>query len=675
MSNPFIPIETADLTWRNGLPFSTRFNDIYFSNENGLLETEHVFVRGNNLIERWQALAPEKNDSFVIAETGFGSGLNFLLAWSLWLKHAPQSARLHFISCEKFPLQREELARCLALWPQLEDLTPVLLADYPILTPGFHHLPFENGRVNLTLMLGEASQSFHQLLVCGDVKLETELRTNHVDAWFLDGFSPAKNYQMWSEELFQTIGLLSKPGTTLATYSAAGIVRKNLQAVGFDVKKVKGFGQKCDMVVAAFQRADFAVSPRTRVTPWQSSTPRIINEKKAIVLGAGLAGCYLAHALAKRGWQVTLIDAQNEVGYGASGNTQAVLYPKLSAYRSPLTQFMLNAFLFAHRVYSQLSHQHNIGDLSGILQLAINDKEQASQISLEKWLAAYPELGVLVDQKQAAEIAGLNLRTGGLFIPHSGWLDSRALCKIFAQEEGISWVSDTEVRELVFNNEQWHVAGHAAEVLVIANGNYANQFSQTSFLPLRSIRGQMTMIRANVNSEKLKIPLCGDGHVLPANNGLHAIGATYHLDSTKQTCYETDNKSNLARLEKIPAELVWSNEVSGNWAGVRAATTDYLPLVGPVPDEQLFKTRFAALATNSKRWLSIPGVFHPGLFLCAGFGSRGLTTVPLSAEWLASLINNEPWFLPRILVQSLSPARFLRKELTKNLHQDKLLIL
>ncbi|HHF7344006.1 TPA: bifunctional tRNA (5-methylaminomethyl-2-thiouridine)(34)-methyltransferase MnmD/FAD-dependent 5-carboxymethylaminomethyl-2-thiouridine(34) oxidoreductase MnmC [Legionella feeleii] len=670
MSNPFIPIETADLMWCDGLPFSTRFNDIYFSNENGLLEAEHVFITANNLIERWQRLATEGSGSFAIAETGFGSGLNFLLTWSLWLKYAPQQARLHFISCEKFPLRREELARCLALWPQLKNLALVLQADYPILTPGFHHLQFENGRVNLTLMLGDASQCFHQLLVCGDVKLEAELRANHIDAWFLDGFAPAKNQQMWSEDLFQIIGQLSKPGTTLATFSAAGVVRKNLQAVGFEVKKIKGFGQKREMVVATFKKAEFASSPRARVTPWQSDIPRIVNEKKAIVLGAGLAGCYLAQALAKRGWQVTLIDAQSEVGNGASGNTQAVLYPKLSAYRSPLTLFMLNAFLFAHRIYSQLLRKHDIGKLSGILQLAFNDREQASQLSLEKWLAAYPELGVLVDQECATEVAGIHLNTGGLFIPHSGWLDSRALCKIFSQEEGINWIPDTAIRELVFRNEQWYVAGHQAEVLIIANGNQANQFSQTSFLPLKSIRGQMTMIRSNLHSEKLKIPLCGDGHVLPANKGMHAIGATYHLDATKQTCYEDDNKSNLARLERIPAEVVWSGAVSDNWAGVRAATTDYLPLVGPVPDEQLFRARFADLATNAKRWLPTPGVFHPGLFLCAGFGSRGLTTVPLSAEWLASLINNEPWFLPRTLVQSLSPARFLRKELTKNLHQD-----
>ncbi len=419
----------------------------------------------------------------------------------MWLKYAPQHARLHFVSCEKFPLRREDLARCLALWPQLKDLAFVLHADYPVLTPGFHHLQFQNGRINLTLMFGDANQCFHQLLVCGDVKLEAALRTNHIDAWFLDGFAPAKNQQMWSEELFQTIGQLSKPGTTLATFSAAGVVRKNLQATGFEVKKIKGFGQKREMMIAAFQKAEFASSPRTWVTPWQCSTPRIVNEKKAIVLGAGLAGCYLAQALVKRDWHVTLIDAHNEVGYGASGNTQAVLYPKLSAYRSPLTLFMLNAFLFAHRMYSQLLHKHDVGKLSGILQLAFNDKEQASQINLEKWLAAYPELGVLVDQQRATEIAGIHLNTGGLFIPYSGWLDSRALCEIFAQTEGINWIPDTVVTELVFRNKQWHVAGHQADVLIIANGNHANQFSQTSFLPLKSIRGQMTMIRANLSSE------------------------------------------------------------------------------------------------------------------------------------------------------------------------------
>lgn len=224
MSKYFAPIETATLLWRNGLPFSQQFSDIYFSLENGLAEAQHVFIAGNNLLKRWQDLT---NDSFVIAETGFGSGLNFLLTWSLWLAHAPKTARLYFISCEKFPLAKQDLKHCLDLWPELQVHAKVLIENYPVLTPGFHYLQFAQGRVNLTLMLGDVVDCFKQLLLCGDPLLEHELRAYFIDAWFLDGFSPSKNPAMWSAELLQIVALLSKPKTTLATFSAAALVKNN----------------------------------------------------------------------------------------------------------------------------------------------------------------------------------------------------------------------------------------------------------------------------------------------------------------------------------------------------------------------------------------------------------------------------------------------------------------
>ncbi|CEK10648.1 bifunctional tRNA (5-methylaminomethyl-2-thiouridine)(34)-methyltransferase MnmD/FAD-dependent 5-carboxymethylaminomethyl-2-thiouridine(34) oxidoreductase MnmC [Legionella hackeliae] len=662
MSSPFVPIETAELTWRNGLPVSAKFDDIYFSTEGGLQETEHVFIVGNRLIERWQLLEKE---TFVIAETGFGSGLNFLLTWSLWLKYAPKDARLFFISCEKFPLKKEDLARCLALWPQLKTQADALLADYPILTPGFHHLSFENGRINLTLMLGDVFACYSELLVCGDQKLEAQLRTHYVDAWFLDGFSPAKNSAMWSENLFHCISLLSTAGTTLATFSAASLVKNNLQNAGFEVRKSKGFGRKREMTIANYVRMPEHNYHRLRTTPWHVGSPNKVGKKQAIVLGAGLAGCYTAYALSKRNWEVVLLDAGNEVGCGASGNKQAVLYPKLSSYQSPLTLFMLMAFLFASREYSKLLQEHDLGELAGILQLAFNEKECLTQGSLDKWLSVYPELGLLVDCQQASNLAGIELSTNGLFIPQSGWLNSKALCQLLAKAPGIQFIPNTMINEIYAEEGMWHADNYSAEILVITSGYQAAQFPYTSYLPLKPIRGQMTDIESNPHTKELKIPLCGDGHVLPTQNNTHSVGATYHLGITNPNCSAADDETNLLRLKKITPQLVWSNRLKNSWCGIRGATTDYLPVVGPVPNEVEFNQQFATLKTNAKRWLPFPGPYYSGLYLCAGFGSRGLTTIPLAAEWLASLINNDPFFLPKSLVQALSPARFLRKKIIR----------
>lgn len=639
-----------------------KFDDIYFSTEGGVQETEHVFIKGNHLIERWQILT---NEQFVIGETGFGSGLNFLLTWSLWMRHAPASARLYFISCEKFPLTKGDLARCLDLWPELKEQAQALLADYPVLTPGFHHLNFEDGRINLMLMFGDATSCFNELLICGVQSLESQLRTQYIDAWFLDGFAPAKNASMWTKELFHSIGLLSRTGTTLATFSAAGLVKENLQQAGFEVKKVKGFGRKRDMISANYIPASEPVKSPFRTTPWHANIPPKVIRKRAIVLGAGLAGCYMAHALSKRHWDVVLIDGQSDVGSGASGNKSAVIYPKLSSYQSPLTLFMLTAFLFATREYKKLFREHPIGELCGILQLAFNKKEHLAQASLAPWLSVYPELGLLVDASQASNLTGIRLDTGGLFIPSSGWLNSRALCQLLIEQPGIQFIPNTVVSELNLEKNRWHADNYSAEILVIASGHQAAQFRETSFLPLKPIRGQMSEIESNRDTESLKIPLCGDGHILPAKNNHHAVGATYHLGVSYHHCDTADDLVNLLRLQKIAPQLNWSNQVKNSWCGVRGATTDYLPAVGPVPNELEFNLQFATLKTNAKRWLPTAGSYYPGLYLCAGFGSRGLTTIPLAAEWLAASINQDAFFLPRTLVQALSPARFLRKSIIR----------
>lgn len=668
MSKFFTPIKTANLIWLNGMPFSQDFADIYYSQENGLAERRHTFIEGNRLLERWQSLEQSaEGGTFTIAETGFGTALNFLLTWSLWLDHAPPHARLHYISCEKFPLKLADLKRSLNLWPQLRAQGASLLANYPILTPGFHQLIFAEGRINLTLMLGDATQCYQQLLLCGDSNLELQIRTNCVNAWFLDGFAPAKNQEMWSRDLLHSIALLSTPGTTVATFSTAGMVKENLQKVGFAITKVKGYGRKRSMLTARLVKEPVSgIERQIRTTPWHvNSDAGMTKPKTAIIIGAGLAGCYLAHALAKRDWQVKLIEAHHNLAGGASGNQQAVLYPKFSAYSSPLTDFMLTAFLFASRVYTKfLAHDKTLGELSGLIQLASNSREEHTQAHLKSWLSAYPALGKLIGEEEASLMAGLPLDSGGLFIPYGGWLNSAALCQSLVEMPGIELIASTTVKELRVNRDQWQVGDHLARITIVATGHEAKRYRQTAYLPLKSIRGQMTHIAATEHSEKLKLVLCAEGHLVPAYNKLHSLGASYSLNCEEPTAYAKDDQSNLAKVAKISPAMIGSVPVS-NWAGVRGVTPDYLPLVGPVAKKEAFNQRFAALATNSKRWLPFCGEYHPGLYVCAGFGSRGLTTIPISAEWLAAHVNNEPSFLPRSMVQSLAPARFLLKKIIR----------
>jgi len=271
-------MKEAALEWHEGQPYSVQFGDIYFSRESGIAETRHVFLKHNRLEERWKLLAADS--LFVIGETGFGVGLNFLCAWQLWLQTAPTGGRLHFVSTELHPLSAQDLRTALQLWPELQPLVEELLAQYTMLTPGWQRMNFEQGRVTLTLLVGDARETLPQLKAS-------------VDAWFLDGFAPAKNPEMWGDSIFQTIAKLSNANATFATFTSAGAVNRGLQAAGFKVEKGAGFGRKREILYGSLH---------------PTKAPRTLQEKNAIIIGGGIAGAASAHSLACRGWQVTLIE-------------------------------------------------------------------------------------------------------------------------------------------------------------------------------------------------------------------------------------------------------------------------------------------------------------------------------------------------------------------------------
>ncbi|KGP63806.1 FAD-dependent cmnm(5)s(2)U34 oxidoreductase [Legionella norrlandica] len=666
MSNPFIPIKTADIDWRHDLPYSLQFDDIYYSAESGIKQSRYVFIDGNNLIDRWQRLPVDKSSVFTIAETGFGTGMNFLLTWKLWEQFAPQKARLHYISCDKHPLKQSDLIKCLQKWPELDAHATKLIEHYPILTPGYHYLTFNNGQIVLTLMLGDALECYEQLLLCGDNNLEPRLRNSHIDAWYLDGFSPSKNQAMWSDNLLAVFAMLSKEGTTLATYTAASRVKTALNNAGFAIEKRKGFGPKRHMICASYQKTP-SFFKKYRHTPWHVGCPVKQNTNSAIVVGGGLAGCFTASALAKRGWTITLIEEKHEVGQCGSANQQAVLFPKLSSYNSPFTQFMLFAFLYANQVYKRILDQFKIGELKGCLLLAHNDKEKRTQHSLIQWLTSYPELGRLVDEQEATELAGLHIRHCGLHIPLSGWINSPELCNILINDKRISLINNMKINSIHFDKKNWVVNNFNAPILILANGQNVNHFRETEYLPVKAIRGQMTTIQSTQSSSRLRIPLCAEGHVLPSRNSTHMVGATYGIGISEPLICIQDDQANLERLKQIAPETTWSDHALDHWAGVRAASPDYLPIVGAIPKVSEFEKVYSGLHTNSKRWIAQSGPYYPGLYACAAFGSRGLTTIPLAAEWLACLINNEISILPRKLIQAISPARFLRKRIIQGL--------
>lgn len=234
-------MQFANIEWRtseNGTstPYSLDFNDVYFNSENGSQETEHVFIEHNQLKARFTSL---NQATFTITETGFGTGLNFLVVADYWLKHAPKTATLRFISIEKTPLTLTDLALAHTLWPQFATISHELLQHYANLNTGNNQFSMAERRIDIGLHVDDILTVLPQI-------------SQIADAWILDGFAPAKNAEMWSDQVFAHMARLSKPNTTFATFSSAGAVKRGLQAVGFTVNKHAGFGKKREMLSGVF---------------------------------------------------------------------------------------------------------------------------------------------------------------------------------------------------------------------------------------------------------------------------------------------------------------------------------------------------------------------------------------------------------------------------------------
>ncbi|SDK30131.1 bifunctional tRNA (5-methylaminomethyl-2-thiouridine)(34)-methyltransferase MnmD/FAD-dependent 5-carboxymethylaminomethyl-2-thiouridine(34) oxidoreductase MnmC [Microbulbifer yueqingensis] len=655
----------AEIVWRDdGQPLSQAFDDVYFSSASGLEESRYVFLQQNRLAERWRELPPGAR--FAIGETGFGTGLNFLAAWQLWDQTAPADARLHFISVEKYPLRSRDLSRALSLWPELAPFSEQLLAAYPpLLASGVHRLLF--GRVSLTLVIGEASGALQSL------RLEDSARDRQVDAWFLDGFAPAKNPAMWSSDLFQEIATLSRPGASFATFTCAGLVKRGLQGVGFDIEKAPGFGHKREMLRGQLSAAPeaptrFAYS----TTPWHlpGRPGRVV--RRVAVIGAGISGASVARALAQRGLQVSVFERGPHAGAGASGNDQGILYAKLSPKPGPNGDFNLHALLFALRYYREFCPE--AFHACGMLQLAQDEKEAALQAQVAERLR-HQDAGALarpVDAREASELAGLPLDFGGLYFPGSGWLEPRRVCESLLRHDRIQLYCDSGVDALEGGEDGWQLrvgtTNHSVDAVVVCSATGMAQFGETAALPLNPIRGQVSRAAAGEHSRRLAKVLCGEGYLTPAADDWHSFGATFKLRETATETRETEHRENLEMLEAMLPRVAreFAPQHLGGRAAVRAATPDYLPLAGPVPDWEALEESYAGLRRNRKQLIPRTTPYHPGLFVLGGLGSRGFTYAPLAAEAVTAWVTAEPMPLDSGLVRALHPARFAIRALGRN---------
>lgn len=611
----------------DGTPVSEKFNDIYHSADGGPGQAQHVFLQGNGLPERWAG-----KRQFVILENGFGAGLNFLTTWAAWRADPLRPEKLHYLATELHPFRVEDLRRLHRPWIDLAFLSEALCNDWPLLMPGFHRLEFAAGRVVLTLMLGDAEESLRKLRAS-------------VDAFYLDGFDPQKNPRMWSASLMKRCGQLAVPDATCATWTVSRQVRQALSEAGFICEKRAGFGQKRDMLIGRIAERPKLIPPRTRS-----------DVQTAVVIGAGLAGCATAERLALRGWRVIVVDKHLHPAGEASGNLAGILRPMLSRDDNLASRLNRACFLYLGRHWRQLDRighppRRNLG---GILQIARDDAHATVQ---RDGLQDYPtDFLQFFDQTTAGEKMGTPVARGGWWFPHGGWASPVSLCRswIGAAAGNIEFVGGVEIADIRRVDNVWRVFDQAgkcaaeAGVAVFATG--AGRLAQTSRLPITPVRGQVSHIPAG-KLPKLTHPVCSEGYLTPALNGVHCLGASYVKDRFDTAASRQEHVENLLRLARMlpGAERDLDPETMQGRIGFRATTPDHLPLVGRMPDlDQSLRP--------GVRFNTFPR--HEDLYCLLGLGSRGLVWSALLAEHLASLINQEPLPLPRDQVDAVDPARF-----------------
>lgn len=635
---PIKQINSLNLKFdEQGSAYSNNYSDIYFQPGIGLDEKQHVFLKGNALPQNWL-----NKDSFTIGETGFGVGLNFLSTLKLWKESKQPNQQLHYISCELLPLNKQQLTRALSGFTEIQPFVDLLIKKYPDhLICGVHHIYFEKLNTTLTLVFGDCVDTFENI-------------TANVDAWFLDGFAPSKNPDMWNNQLFKAIANLSHIGTTVATYTVAGKIRQGLTDVGFEISKVKGFGQKREMLTAQLVTEIKTVDKQ----PWHQTFSSSQCESFA-VLGAGIAGLSIAQKLQAQGKSVTLIDRQEKPCLETSGNPQAMVMPSFDLNDSPESRFYLSAFLYAIRYYSN-KYFHSVG----VHQLAFTEKQKIWQ---QKLLSRFDLPDALLHQYQ-----------DGILYPQAGWLDTQGHAQaLFEQTDNYL---QTEITKIERIDNLWYLYSHdkvvhTAQTLIIANGIGAKQLLPNYDLPTTPKLGEISYFKSVEIDDQIasSVPIqLSKGYITPNWNGVQTIGATFdHINNEDwfKPAKTGDNhwQRNTELWQETPyAEFLQNNISHKSRAGIRVTTPDHLPICGAVINQQQFKNDYHDIR-HGKQWKQYPlPQTIENLYIMTGLGSRGFTSAPLLAEFLCNQILGYPQALDKLMQKSINPNRFLFKKLLRN---------
>ena len=571
--------EFAPFSLKNNTLFSEEFDDLYSSAKGAVAECNHVFIKGNNLNERFENLG--ENSKFYIGEIGFGIGINFLTTCKSWLDHTKQNQVLEFYSFDKYLFRLSDFKTLNVSCPDLKEYISELERNYPRNIQGAQKISLFGGRIILNLIIGEIdnTQEYIKLM-------------DKVDAWYFDGFSPSKNPDLWSIKLFKCIHKSCHENTTFSTYTSSGLVKNNLTESGFNHTRAMGFSDKRHMLKGTVD---------TQLKKNTSNT-------KVAVIGSGIAGCVLSYTLAKKGIEVDLYEKSDSICSGASSHELLVTYPRLSAHDTAFGSFTLHSYIFATNFYKQL--KTDAWKKTGVIILnhdAATEKRQSSL--LEK--RADGEIYRYIDPDEASEISGIDIKLNGLIYEDAGYILPEEMCKFLIESPKINIFTSSHIKSIKKNREVFNLnigkkKFEYQNVCVCAGSETAN-IVDIDGISIK--RGQVTHIESLDNISRIKLPICAKGYISPRVNNIHLVGSSYS-DSEDTDLSEEEHLYNLNNLKLVIDEEM--NVITGQ-TGHRAVSKDHMPVVG----------------------------MKDGIYINTCHGSRASVTAPISAEIIASMIVNE----------------------------------
>ncbi|GIX42739.1 MAG: tRNA 5-methylaminomethyl-2-thiouridine biosynthesis bifunctional protein MnmC [Leptospiraceae bacterium] len=616
--------------------YSEKFQDIYF-NSDGLEESRYVFIEGNHLPERFK-----KTKSFSICELGFGTGLNFLLTSKIFLEqNQHKEGRLYYYSIEKYPLSIAQiqiaLQRFYEISSELQNLIFLLKnIYYPI--EGFYTIDF-HPRIRLTLLIGDVIDMLQSL--------SEECK---FDAWYLDGFAPSKNPEMWQESIYQEMARLSYKNTTFATFSCAGIVKRGLSKANFIIQKRKGFKYKKEMLYGYYNSS--------------SEKLETFQKKRIAIIGAGISGISTTIALLKRGYEVLLFDQNPYLMQGASSIPIASIMPYISAQKNELTDYTIKSYnyfisfllsLFKKDFYNLFKDTliyKTLNKNDKILSFIKNYKINNHSIRAYKNYFLNRRAGII-------DTHYLRILIENLMSNYSDNLNFYFNTKI------IDFMKDGEI--ILLQDHQHRI--YEVDSLIFCNSYHLNQFSILSYIDYLTIRGQMIRFNSNYLRQNIKHNVLGDISLFSLNDKIYIGSSFEHYNKNLQRDSISD-KYILKKLEKNFIDIFDDIAIKNPdydfkipteaFIGFRCQSMDYLPVIGRLVNWEQFLEYLRSLIPNKRYYykdIYIPE--YKNIFLNTCHGTRGYTTSFLGGEIIASMIDKNPIPVEKQMIHSLSPARFV----------------